>query len=132
MFIRCSNYVQYICGFLYSIQLKTGKMDAAFSPEITLGSILIEYLPPKDVASIRAVSVSNKSDTDRSKGNWHDYVASHVRVQTCGVCRAICVDRQVEYCGLCENWVCVTHLEACHVCPGIFCCACRLNFGGCH
>jgi len=99
-------------------------MDAVFSPEITLGSILIEYLSIKDIASVRAVSVNNMHDTQQAKGNWHNYVASQYTIQTCGVCQAFCVNTQVEYCSLCEDWVCITHLEVCHHCDGIFCSDC--------
>jgi len=73
-------------------------MDAVFSPEITLGSILIEYLSVKDIASVRAVSVNNKQDTQKAKGNWHNYVGRHYAIQTCGVCQAICVHTQLQYC----------------------------------
>lgn len=104
-------------------------MDAVFSPEISLGSILIEYLSVKDIASVRAVSVTNMYETQKAKGNWHNYVASHHTIKVCGVCQAICLAKQVEYCSLCEDWVCVTHLEVCHNCDGIFCSSCQ---GSCH
>lgn len=100
-------------------------MWASFSEHVTCMSLVLSFLPAKDIAHYRCQCRESVLDAQKCKGNWLEYVKTQYPIKKCGRCPAICSVRQVEFCPLCERFVCESHLEPCFVCRRIFCSTCR-------
>ena len=118
------KYFLYICEF-YSTDKWTVIMWGAFSENVTCMSMVLSYLPAKDIAHYRCQCLEAVRDTQKCKGNWLKYVQTQYPIKKCGRCPAICSVRQVDFCTLCERFVCEDHLEPCFICLRVFCSSCR-------
>ena len=103
-------------------------MNTYLSPGHSLMSMIVGYLPLKDVARTRPSSRFMKTAAEEWSGGWREYVHENVQgIADCHVCRALLqtngplrtLHRSAEYCASCGYLVCVDHLQCI---SGLVCC----------
>ena len=117
-----------IRDYLYKRYMNRNTMQLYLSPDHSVMSQIVGYLPLRDMTRARASTRFLKTATDEWSGGWREYVQTNVTgVVDCTVCRALIqtigplntLHQRAEWCASCGNIVCVDHLESI---DGLICC----------